>query len=395
MVALLVATALGCGRVPQIPAEGELAGQPIATTVDSPLAKYYLENYLPGKRTDPESDAAIEEALSATERFPLDRYELRRLSERVSTDFATLHFVRRLYTDPANRRLQDHYNDWYRQFTNAEPGLAPPAPRAYRDYFLAFVPGYAYRMEPATGADFAAQRQLMQRYGFQTALIEIDELGSVEKNAAIIADSLEELARRHDRMILISTSKGGPEAAAALAELLSPEAREHVRAWISIGGLLRGSPIADRWNRWPRSWVARLALPRAGYDPDIVHHLNTEVRRAAMDRLGFPPGLWTLQYVGVPLSGDVGPSARNRYRAMRTLGPNDGLTLLVDELLPRGNVIFEAGLDHFYRHPNIDLKALALTYTVLAELEPEELTPAPAAKTGAEGGAGETSRTKR
>lgn len=375
---------LACGRVPRIPAEGTLAGQKISTTVDSPLAKYYLEDYLPGERGDAARDVAIEEALALAETGPLDRYLLKRLSDRVSPDFATIEFVRRLYENPGHRRFQDEYNARFHEFTDPEISPSPPAPEAYRSYFLAFVPGYAYRMEPGTGADFAAQRRLMRRYGFETTLIETDELGSVEENAAHIAGTLERLAADHERIIVISTSKGGPEVALALGAFVPPDTLKRVRAWISIGGLLRGSPIADRWNRWPRSWVARFALPRAGYDPSVVRNLSTEVRRAAFDRLCFPSHLLTVQYVGVPLSGDVSPSARSRYEAMRPRGPNDGLTLLVDELIPCGNVVVDLGLDHFYRHPLLDLKALALAWTVLAELERDGSTPPPSSRTSTE-----------
>jgi hypothetical protein len=38
--------------IPKIPVIGELAGLQIRTTVDSELAKYYLESYLPNKERD-------------------------------------------------------------------------------------------------------------------------------------------------------------------------------------------------------------------------------------------------------------------------------------------------------------------------------------------------------
>jgi len=54
---------------------------------------------------------------------------------------------------------------------------------------------------------------------------------------------------------------------------------------------------------------------------------------------------------------------------MRRLGPNDGLTLLADELTEQGLVVTEVGLDHYFRAPDIDLRTVALTYAVLDELE--------------------------
>jgi hypothetical protein len=44
------------------------------------------------------------------------------------------------------------------------------------------------------------------------------------------------------------------------------------------------------------------------------------------------------------------------------------LTLLADEVLNSGRVVFEIGQDHYYRDPEIDLKALALACLVLEQL---------------------------
>jgi hypothetical protein len=48
-----------CTSYPRIPAAGDLAGEPMITTVDSNLAKYDLENSLDGSRKDPGLDHQI------------------------------------------------------------------------------------------------------------------------------------------------------------------------------------------------------------------------------------------------------------------------------------------------------------------------------------------------
>ena len=48
------------------------------------------------------------------------------------------------------------------------------------------------------------------------------------------------------------------------------------------------------------------------------------------------------------------------------------LTTLTDELTPQGVVITELGLDHYYKHPNIDKKAIALMYTALQIIDKRE-----------------------
>jgi hypothetical protein len=369
---LLIGVAMltvGCRGVPRVPAEGIVAAQRVATTVDSEIAKHYLEQYLPGRRNHERHDAAIGRAVSEADAGPLDRETLRRLSRRTSPDLATLYFASRLHSVPADRRLHDEHADWLERLSDG--GIYSRAPEALGSYLLVFAPGYGWRMDPSTGADFARQRLLLGRQGFRTHLIESDELGSVEANADLIAEALEQLANRHERMIVISTSKAGPEVALALGELVPEASLARVRAWVSIGGLLRGSPLADRWGRWPRSWAGWLILKSQGLDPAVISNLRTRKRTGVFERLRFPEHLLMVQYIGTPLSGQVGLSAWGRYRTMRRLGPNDGLTLLADELVPGGHVIAAIGLDHFYRHPAIDLKTLALAYTVIGELEGE------------------------
>jgi hypothetical protein len=208
----------------------------------------------------------------------------------------------------------------------------------------------------------------MDHAGFKTLLIETDEVGTVEKNAAIIASALIRLSKQHDNIILVSTSKGGPEVALALGKLLTPRQSRQVRAWISVGGILRGSPLADQALVWPRSWWARIGTFFLGLPHENIENLSMRRRKEVFNQLAFPDHLFVVHYVGVPLSGQVSRDVRGRYRALRKLGPNDGLTLLTDELVPRGVVITDVGLDHYYRDPEIDLKTVALAYVVFDEI---------------------------
>jgi hypothetical protein len=53
---------------------------------------------------------------------------------------------------------------------------------------------------------------------------------------------------------------------------------------------------------------------------------------------------------------------------MRDLGPNDGLTMLVDQLLPGGLAIVEPGVDHYFDHPDRELRSLALLEVLLKRI---------------------------
>src|SRR4029078_11294894 len=116
-------------------------------------------------------------------------------------------------------------------------------------------------------------------------------------------------------------------------------------------------------------FFAKLGLAFNGLSPIVLDDLSTDVRRPAFDSLRLPLGLLTVQYVGAPLSGHLSKRSRHRYELVRSQGPNDGLTLLSDELIEGGVVVTAVGLDHYFRDPEIDLKTVALAYLVLERLE--------------------------
>ena len=103
-------------------------------------------------------------------------------------------------------------------------------------------------------------------------------------------------------------------------------------------------------------------------------HAGTHLRRRANSAIDASvalrqgPRTLVVQYVAAPLSGNVADEVKARYSYLRKFGPNDGLTLLADELLPGGVTVIEPELDHFYRDPEINLKSLAIANFVADEL---------------------------
>ena len=114
-----------------------------------------------------------------------------------------------------------------------------------------FVPGFHYRTDPSSGADFAGPRTYLRNCGFDTQLVEVEEDGTIEQNAAFIAAAVRKETSAGKRLVIVSTSIGGPETAVALGKLLSVDDLRPVAAWISVGGLLGGTVLADQAERWP------------------------------------------------------------------------------------------------------------------------------------------------
>jgi hypothetical protein len=77
-----------------------------------------------------------------------------------------------------------------------------------------------------------------------------------------------------------------------------------------------------------------------------------------------------VNYLAVPLSGHVGRHARDNYPVLARQGPNDGLTLLSDVLLPGSLTVVALGSDHFIADdPDIDAKTLALVKLMVHAIE--------------------------
>ena len=360
---------VSCTSYPRIPASGEVAGKPILTTVDSNLAKQYLETGLGGRGQNPRLDnrtAKIDEPYRAA---ALNRQTLKRVSQKTSPDFAALFLIKRLLSNPRNLKFQMNYLAETKRIKsdlkrNEWSHIARPALKKYE---VLFAPGFHYVTDKSSGADFTNQRQFFHELGVRVELLRTKEDGTVVENAAIIAANIRAL--RDADAILVSTSKAGPEVALALGEMLAPDETARVKAWISVGGLIRGTPLADYATTWPQSWIVRLMFrySRTGFQG--IPGLTTAASQARMERIRIPARIMIVEFIAVPLSGDVYGGVKSRYVRLRKDGPNDGLTLLADELLSNGIAVIEPGIDHFYAAPDIEIKSVAVA-NVVAEALP-------------------------
>jgi hypothetical protein len=366
---VLIALCLGCAHLyPAIAARGQIAQQPIETTVDSEAARYFLEHYLQNDRQQPKWDAAFDSLPSSPQATLPDRDFLAQLSARFSPDFASLYLAQRLAQEKVSRPIRALFERELAAIRRARTTADRQPPTRYS---LLFVPGWDYAHTAAiTGADFARPRRLLASVGFDNRLIEVPSNGSVETNAAAVARTLRDYAGSGRKLIVVSTSSAGPAVAQALGEILADENLCHVHAWLNIGGLLRGTAIADHYMRWPRRWWSRLYAWLQGWPWEAIESMSVAPSRERFARLRLPAHVLTINYVGIALSGSVTSLARDNYTVLRSGGPNDGLTYAVDALVPDTATIVALGRDHYLAEdPELDLKTLALARTLVTALQ--------------------------
>jgi len=356
-VALLLVA--GCSATThRYPVDTELGFTSVRTTVDSDLAARYLLDS-GGPRI-----AALRSRYDAQ---ILGNDELRALAEESSPDFAAVYFVRRILDAPRHLDSQERFTDSLRLLRDAQPIRID---RADRDaYTFAFVPGLFYERRPENGAAMARTRAVLRERGFKTFLVPTGELSTVEEGARVLADYLIEARDTKRKIILTSASKGGADVAHALGHLLAGTDLSHVCGWVSIGGVLRGTPLADVGLTFPSSWFLALTGWAHGTSLGLARDLSTAEGARRSAGYTFPAHLQVLHFVGVPFSGTVSDSVRGNYNTMVRYGPNDGVTLLPDQLLPQGHVVLALGSDHRFQDSGMDLKTLALASLIVELVE--------------------------
>jgi catechol 2,3-dioxygenase-like lactoylglutathione lyase family enzyme len=302
------------------------------------------------------------QAMTAMERgdTPALREALAAVARTGSPDDAALLFAAAVERLPRNRAFRARF----------DAALSGPlvAQAGQERYLFVFVPGWLYRTNPDSGADFARPRGVLAARGYAVRLAEIDENATVEANGDALAAELERLAGDGRRLVLISTSKAGPETQLALDRLEREGKAAHVAAWVNIGGLLNGTAVADHWAAWPRSWLAAFAFAFMGHDTNAIPSMQMAPRRARFAELRVPDGVLVVNYIGAPRAAEITPGAQGDYAILLPHGPNDGLTLLADALVPQGVTVVERGLDHYFAAPDIDRRVAAMAQAVLETL---------------------------
>jgi hypothetical protein len=370
LICLLALALSACGgTLPRLPVQGEVQGQPLQSTVDSPLARYYLESYLAGQRTVPEWDAQLDKLHDEPDEIFRDHARLRALSDEYSVDTLALFFAHRLLEKPENREIHTQFERQLQTWQAANVS-ADPLEQQYR---IVFVPGWLYRSKPWTGADFAGPRAVLDQMGMDHHFISLLDNGTIEDNARLIAQGLLPLLQDGKPVIVVSSSKGSPEVAVALGQILATEQSQSIKAWINICGALEGSPLANQWTSWPNSWLTNIIFQMRGWGGLAgLESMRTERSRRRSAELNIPPHILVVNYVGVPVSGTIFKKEfekRFTYTHLRRHGPNDGLVLIPDEVARNGITVTELGRGHFLSEPDYAVRTIALLQAVMKRLE--------------------------
>jgi hypothetical protein len=264
--------------------------------------------------------------------------ELREIAAREGIDVATTRLFRALLASPLHGPFIHRV---------AEICRAAAPFRWHRDVSLVIVPGAFYREHPRSGADGRLVREQAERLGCPTELVPLASTGTLRDNARTICDWL--LRQPARPMILASLSKGGADVKVALSQPEAGRAFQHVIGWISLSGILAGTPMAD-WVLSPRLGAAltRLYYRLRGEDLRFLRELRYGSGLPLDFALRLPTHVRLISIVGFPLREHLSRGISRRcHRRLSSLGPNDGGLVLADVCALPGLVYPVWGADHY------------------------------------------------
>lgn len=357
LITLIVAALIYYMKSVSYPVKTRIYDRWVEFRVDSKLAAAMLEN-------NSEYQPLIQFRQAYNDK-PLTTETLQEIGSKYSTDVSTLYFIEKLYADPKQKNIHREFNkisetiNWQR--INHEMDQL-------RSFFYVFVPGLGYKTQPHTGAGFDKQRKILEELHIPFAFIETGEIRPVEENAELIASKLRKIIREHKHIILVSASKGGLEVAQCFGKFLNHEEMKSIKAWISVSGIIRGCRLSDTYNTFPMNLIKKLVLKQRKIDDKVLEDLEFRKRNKEFENFKFPEHLVIIHYLGAPLQATVSPNVKERFRALKKFGANDGSAPITEQLSPHGIVIAELGLDHYMIDPKINEKTFVLIELAIKEI---------------------------
>ena len=238
------------------------------------------------------------------------------------------------------------------------PRFADSAPQVPADTLLAIAPGAFYVEYPHSGADGRMLREQAAALGCPCEIIPSASMGSVAENAELICRWL--AARNEKRIILASISKGASDIKVALQRSEAPVAFRNVVSWISLCGILDGSPTVNWLSASkPRELFYRGLFWWRGLRFQVLTDLRRSADGPLAGDLELPASIRLMQFVGFPLRRHLtNRLSRICHSAAATAGPNDGAILLADTIRHPGTIYPIWGADHYLR-PSWELRRIA------------------------------------
>lgn len=210
------------------------------------------------------------------------------------------------------------------------------------DYVWLLVPGLFSDLYPGY---MKGNVKALREHGLRWREVNLTPDQSVTSGAQMLRDIVLAETAEGQQAVILSHSKGGVDAAAALA--LYPEIRSRVRSFVAVQVPYAGSPVASDLAHCPKLGdSAAFLIKLFGDSPEAADELSYVTRRDFIAKHPHPRTVPTLSLATsrVDWRSIVGMTGRyvlSKYGVM-----SDGLVVPVDAVLPGSQAIHLDDMDH-------------------------------------------------
>jgi hypothetical protein len=237
---------------------------------------------------------------------------------------------------------------------------------------IGIIPGAFHGQHKHTGADGVRLAETLHGVADRIEVVPVKSFGLLDENASTILNWLE--ANRGRRIALASISKGGADVKRALASSRAERAFATVNAWISVSGIVQGTPLVGWLQARPlRSGAFSLLLRLQGHRAAAVGELRRGEDAPLARWPELPRHLCIVHVCAFPLKQHLRHHwAPRGYDRLLPLGPNDGGGILLGDLPRLPGIICPIwGADHYFQ-PSWDatplLRAIACAALVSGDV---------------------------
>lgn len=231
------------------------------------------------------------------------------------------------------------------------PGTGQPVSlgKSQKKVLMLIVPGVGWEcIENWLDIDQSLQ-DLLNSYGFEAELLDVDGLSSSANNARQIKEFIDATPpelQEHE-IVLIGYSKGSPDILEAVVNY--PELSERVAAVISVAGAVGGSPLANTAEQKDLNIMTHFPDSTCSEgDGGALDSLRPSTRRAWLANNTLPPEIAYYSLVTYPKPEQMSSVLKGSYEKLSKVDArNDSQVIYHDQMIPNSTLVGFVNADHW------------------------------------------------
>lgn len=226
--------------------------------------------------------------------------------------------------------------------------IAKPTPDT--SAHIVIVPGMFAKEKPDIGGDGALLKTIASSLGLTVSTAPTNTQASVSENADVLHQYLQQM--QSDHVWIVSLSRGSADVKFMLSRHKTATYLPIVKQWISVSGIVTGTPLFQRILKRPvYAKAVSLLCTLRGISARLPVELDASYPFWSESCDQYPFGV--THVAPIPLDWHVTRPVQPRYARLKHLGPTDGIVMLTELLAQQGTIYPIWGADHMLRVPNL------------------------------------------